>query len=66
MRTCSTGRQDRLATHDRGHGRARQTVEHPLATLKAWMGATPTFLTRGPRQVRTEMSLHGLAYNLSE
>jgi transposase len=41
----------------------RQTVEHPFATLKAWMGATH-FLTRTLPKVRTEMSLHVLAYNL--
>jgi transposase len=41
----------------------RQTVEHPFGTLKAWMGATH-FLTRTLARVRTEMSLHVLAYNL--
>ena len=41
----------------------RQTVEHAFATLKAWMGATH-FLTRKLPRVRTEMSLHVLAYNL--
>jgi transposase len=41
----------------------RQTVEHPFGTLKAWMGATH-FLTKQLKNVRTEMSLHGLAYNL--
>jgi transposase len=41
----------------------RQTVEHPFGTIKAWMGATH-FLTRGLNRVRTEMSLHVLAYNL--
>ena len=41
----------------------RRTVEHPFATLKAWMGATH-FLTRELEQVRTEMSLHVLAYNM--
>lgn len=41
----------------------RQTVEHPYATLKAWMGATH-FLTRTFKNVSTEMSLHVLAYNL--
>ena len=37
--------------------------EHPFGTLKAWMGATH-FLTRTLDKVRTEMSLHVLAYNL--
>ncbi len=41
----------------------RQTVEHPFGILKAWMGATH-FLTRTLDKVRTEMSLHVLAYNL--
>ena len=34
-----------------------------MGTLKAWMGATH-FLTRTLDKVRTEMSLHVLAYNL--
>ena len=42
--------------------RAR-TVEHPFGTIKNWMGATH-FLTRRLKNVRTEMSLHVLAYNL--
>lgn len=41
----------------------RRTVEHPFATLKAWMGATH-FLTKTLPKVRTEMSLHVLAYNM--
>lgn len=41
----------------------RQTVEHPFGTIKDWMGATH-FLTRSLERVRTEMSLHVLAYNL--
>lgn len=41
----------------------RQTVEHPYATLKAWMGATH-FRTRTLPRVSTEMSLHELAYNM--
>jgi hypothetical protein len=41
----------------------RQTVEHPFGTIKSWMGATH-FLTRTLARVRTEMSLHVLAYNL--
>lgn len=41
----------------------RQTVEHPFATLKAWMGSTH-FLTKTLPRVSTEMSLHVLAYNL--
>jgi hypothetical protein len=41
----------------------RQTVEHPFGTIKSWMGATH-FLTNTLGRVRTEMSLHVLAYNL--
>ena len=41
----------------------RATVEHPFGTLKAWMGATH-FLTRTLKNVRTEMSLLVLAYNI--
>lgn len=41
----------------------RSTVEHPFGTLKAWMGASH-FLTRRLEKVRTEMSLHVLAYNI--
>lgn len=41
----------------------KQTVEHPFGTIKCWMGATH-FLTRGFRNVSTEMSLHVLAYNM--
>ena len=41
----------------------RQTVEHPFGTLKAWMGSTH-FLMKTLKHVRTEISLHILAYNL--
>jgi hypothetical protein len=41
----------------------RSTVEHPYGTIKAWMGSTH-FLTKGLERVKTEMSLHVLAYNL--
>ena len=44
-------------------GIRRQTVEHPFGTLKSWMGATH-FLTKTLEKVRTEMSLHVLAYNI--
>ena len=40
----------------------RQTVEHPFGTIKFWMGATH-FLMKTLARVRTEMSLHVLAYN---
>jgi len=41
----------------------RATVEHTFGTLKAWMGASH-FRTRTLEKVKTEMSLHVLAYNL--
>jgi hypothetical protein len=41
----------------------RQTVEHPFGTLKFWMGSAH-FLTKTLPRVRTEMSLHILAYNV--
>jgi hypothetical protein len=41
----------------------RQTVEHPFGTIKYWMGWTH-FLMKTLARVRTEMSLHVLAYNL--
>ncbi len=41
----------------------RATGEHVFGTLKAWMGATP-FLMKGLANVRTEMSLAILAYNM--
>jgi transposase len=41
----------------------RATVEHPFGTLKAWMGATH-FRMKTLEKVKTEMSLHVLAYNL--
>ena len=41
----------------------RQTVEHAFGTLKFWMGAAH-FLTKTLKNVRTEMSLQVLAYNM--
>jgi transposase len=41
----------------------RQTVEHPFGTIKLWMGWTH-FQMRTLKNVRTEMSLHVLAYNM--
>jgi hypothetical protein len=55
--------QARLDRMPDAMGVRRQTVEHPFGTLKAWMGATH-FLTRTLDKVRTETSLHVLAYNM--
>ncbi|TBR22001.1 MAG: IS1182 family transposase [Reyranella sp.] len=41
----------------------RQTVEHPFGTIKSWMGSTH-FLMKRLKNVRTEMALHVLAYNM--
>jgi len=41
----------------------RQTAEHPYGTIKLWMGSAH-FLTRTLKRVKTEMSLHVLAYNM--
>ena len=55
--------QDRLDRTPEASRLRRQTVEHTFGTLKAWMGSTH-FLTKTLERVRTEMSLHVLAYNL--
>jgi transposase len=55
--------QDRLDRRPDAMRVRRATVEHAFGTLKAWMGATH-FKTRTLHRVRTEMSLHVLAYNL--
>jgi Transposase DDE domain len=41
----------------------RRAVEHSFGTTKSWMGATH-FLTKTLRNVKAEMSLNVLAYNL--
>ena len=41
----------------------RCTVEHPFGTIKAWMGATH-FQTKRLKNVRTEMALNVIAYNI--
>jgi hypothetical protein len=41
----------------------RCTVEHAFGTIKAWMDATH-FQMRRLKNVRTEMALHVLAYNI--
>ncbi len=41
----------------------RSTVEHPFGTIKAWIGSTH-FLTRRFPNVRAEMALNVLAYNI--
>ena len=55
--------QARLDAMPDAMGVRRRTAEHPFGTLKSWMGSTH-FLTRTLEKVRTEMSLHVLAYNV--
>jgi hypothetical protein len=55
--------QERLGRAPKTMRIRRQTAEHPFGTIKAWMGATH-FRLRTLEKVRTEMSLHVLAYNL--
>lgn len=55
--------QARLDAMPNAMSMRRRTVEHPFGTLKSWMGSTH-FLTKTLPKVRTEMSLHVLAYNM--
>jgi len=55
--------QDRLERMPDAMKIRRQTVEHPFGTIKAWMGSTH-FLTKTMKNVKTEMSLQIIAYNL--
>jgi hypothetical protein len=77
---CTTGRERRITRWEHEHvldavqrrldenpqamRQRRETVEHPFGTLKARMGATH-FLMKRLRNVRTEMALSVLAYNLT-
>jgi transposase len=76
---CTTGKERRITRWEHEHlveamyarldrdpelmTRRRSTVEHPFGTIKAWMGATH-FQMRRLRNVRTEMALQVLAYNI--
>jgi transposase len=76
---CTTGKERRVSrweheeildtvaqrlARDPGKMRTRcQTVEHPFGTIKHWMGATHFQMTT-LKHVKTEMSLHVLAYNM--
>jgi transposase len=55
--------QDRLDRNPDMMTVRRSTVEHAFGTLKFWMGSAH-FLTKRLRNVRTEMSLHVLSYNM--
>ncbi len=56
--------QRRLDENPEAMRQRRETVEHPFGTIKAWMGATH-FLMKRLKNVRTEMALCVLAYNLT-
>jgi transposase len=56
--------QRRLDENPEAMRQRRETVEHPFGTIKAWMGATH-FLMKRLKNVRTEMALNVLAYNLT-
>lgn len=43
----------------------RGTVEHPFGFIKAWMG-TFYFLARRLQNVKTEIALNVLAYNIEQ
>jgi hypothetical protein len=55
--------QDRLDRNPDMMTVRRSTAEHPFGTLKFWMGQAH-FLMKRLRNVRTEMSLHVLSYNM--
>ena len=56
--------QRRLDENPQAMRQRRETVEHPFGTIKMWMGATH-FLMKRLNNVRTEMALSVLAYNLT-
>jgi hypothetical protein len=77
---CTTGKERRISRWEDEHlveamqqrldenpdamRRRRETVEHPFGTIKMRMGATH-FLMKRLKNVRTEMALSVLAYNLT-
>ena len=77
---CTTGKERRVARWEHEHlleavqrrldenpdkmRQRRETVEHPFGTIKMRMGATH-FLMKRLKNVRTEMALSVLAYNLT-
>jgi len=56
--------QQRLDEHPDAMRQRRETVEHPFGTIKMRMGATH-FLMKRLTNVKTEMALSVLAYNLT-
>lgn len=55
--------QARMDLAPRAMRTRRRLVEHPFGTIKAWMGHTHFLMKRLPN-VKTEISLHILAYNM--
>jgi len=55
--------QTRMDLAPRAMRTRRRLVEHPFGTIKAWMGHTHFLMKRLPN-VKTEISLHILAYNM--
>lgn len=55
--------QVRMDLRPRAMRERRSLVEHPFGTIKAWMGHTHFLMKRLPN-VKTEISLHILAYNM--
>ena len=56
--------QRRLDENPQAMRQRRETVEHPFGTIKMRLGATH-FLMKRLKNVRTEMALSVLAYNLT-
>jgi hypothetical protein len=56
--------QRRLDENPQAMRTRRETVEHPFGTIKMRMGATH-FLMKQLKNVKTEMALSVLAYNLT-
>ena len=56
--------QQRLDENPQAMRQRRETVEHPFGTIKMRLGATH-FLMKRLKNVRTEMALSVLAYNLT-
>ncbi len=56
--------QQRLDENPQAMRQRRETVEHPFGTIKSRMGATH-FLMKRLKNVRSEMALSVLAYNLT-
>ena len=57
------GLQKRMDLRPGAMRQRRRTVEHPFGTIKAWMGSSHFLMKRLPN-VKTEIGLHILAYNL--